>query len=242
MPRIEVAAIPSAVDPEALHGRVAVVIDALRGAPSVLACLYAGAKEVRLFARVDEVRDASQQFNRDEVVLAGEVEGQRPGDFDLGNSPSDFVASRVADKIVLLHAPNATPAHHRSLAAQTRYICSLANVSVQTEALVHTRLDLVLICSGWNGQMADEDYYVAGALIDRLLDNPAFELAPSGEFAQDLFVNNRNRAREVFMGSPGAANLFNAGLVQDFDLCLTPDIYPVLGVIQDDPPRINVRK
>lgn len=242
MPRIEVAVVPSAVDPQALHGRVAVVIDALRGATSVLACLHAGAKEVRLFARVDEVRDAGQEFNRDEVVLAGESDGQRPGDFDLGNSPDDFVARRVEGKTVLLHAPNATPAYHHSLAAQTRYISSLANLTVQAGALINSRLDLVMICCGWQGQVAEEDGFVAGALIDRLLENPAFELAASGEFAQDLFINNRNRAREVFMRSPGAANLFNSGLVQDFDLCLTHDLYPVLAVIQDHPPRINARK
>src|SRR6185295_5022981 len=133
------------------------------------------AKEVRLFDSLDSARAAKAQFPKTAgpVLLAGESQCLRPSDFDLGNSPREHVTEKVGNATIFLATTNGTRAANRAQQAGAKQIfaASLLNATATATALV-PQLDTThtyLLCTGTNGQIAQEEVIGAGAILFALL-------------------------------------------------------------------------
>src|SRR5882762_4456409 len=97
-------------------GRTAcVVLDILRATTSMITALANGAEAIIPVAEISEALAIRQQ--RPEVLLAGEREGLRISpqltggvQFDLGNSPREYIAKTVQGKTIVLTTTNGTRA------------------------------------------------------------------------------------------------------------------------------------
>ena len=85
-----------------IQGRVVLLIDVLRASTTVAVALANGARAVIPFESSDEVIDRAKQFERTDVLLAGERKMHAIPGFDLGNSPREYTAETVEGKTVLL--------------------------------------------------------------------------------------------------------------------------------------------
>jgi 2-phosphosulfolactate phosphatase len=96
--------------PADLQGRVVLVIDVLRASTTVAVALANGARAVIPFESSDEVIARAKQFEREDVLLAGERRMKAIPGFDLGNSPREYTREAVEGKTVLLTTTNGTVA------------------------------------------------------------------------------------------------------------------------------------
>ena len=96
--------------PADVQGRVVLVIDVLRASTTVAVALSHGAKAVIPFESSDEVVARAKQFEREDVLLAGERRMLAIPGFDLGNSPREYTTEAVEGKTVLLTTTNGTVA------------------------------------------------------------------------------------------------------------------------------------
>src|SRR6266496_4628461 len=93
-------------------GRTAcVVLDILRATTSMMAALANGAEAIVPVAEISEALAIKEE--RPEVLLAGERNGLRIRadqtggvDFDLGNSPREFLADKVRGKTIVMTTTN----------------------------------------------------------------------------------------------------------------------------------------
>jgi 2-phosphosulfolactate phosphatase len=170
-----------------------VVIDVLRATTSMVTALANGAEAI---IPVAEIQDAiAIRWQRPEVLLAGEREGlriradQAGVEFDLGNSPREFVSERVQGRTIVMTTTNGTRALCACASAAHVLIGSFLNLRAVANWL-RDQLppNLVLVCSGTRDQAALEDTIVAGGLCERLWPWYASgEVADSAEIARRIY-------------------------------------------------------
>jgi 2-phosphosulfolactate phosphatase len=160
--------LPELVDSRALAGHVLVVIDVLRASTTLAAALAAGVRQVVPCLEVNEARQlAGQQRARGSALLGGERGGLPIAGFDLGNSPGEYTADRVAGQTLIFTSTNGTRAMMRCVGAARVLVACFANLSAAARALAaEPRVEL--LCAGTEGHVSYEDTLLAGGLVDRL--------------------------------------------------------------------------
>jgi 2-phosphosulfolactate phosphatase len=155
--------------PGATAGGIAVVIDVLRASTTIVTALAHGAAVVLPRRSIDDARAAAAA--RAGALLGGERGGLKIAGFDLGNSPAEYTADRVAGKPVVITTTNGTLA----LAACREAVEVLVGAIVNRSAVAATARRLAaargcdaihLVCAGTDGQVTDEDVLAAGAILD----------------------------------------------------------------------------
>ncbi len=164
---IRVYALPQYVAEEELAGDAVVVIDVLRASSTMITALAAGAREIIPCQEVDEARQLAATLPAGQCLLGGERDGLPIEGFDLGNSPGEYSADKVAGKTIVFTTSNGTRALWRARAARRVLIGGFLNASaVVTELAGEDRIHL--LCAGADGQVTRDDVLLAGMLVGRL--------------------------------------------------------------------------
>jgi 2-phosphosulfolactate phosphatase len=157
-----------------LSQTVCVVFDILRATTSMVTALANGAEAIIPVAEISEALAIRQQ--RPDVLLAGEREGVRiPTEltggvqFDLGNSPREYTATKVQGKTIVMTTTNGTRALRACAGAKTVLVGSFLNLRANYNWLQEQRpANLILVCSGTYDEPALEDILAAGAICERI--------------------------------------------------------------------------
>ena len=157
-----------------LGNTVCVVLDILRATTTMVAALASGARGIVPVAEIDEA--VACRRGRPEVLLAGERDGLRIGgdlsggvDFDLGNSPREFLPQIVRGRTIVMTTTNGTRALRACAGAGQVLACGFVNVGATLAWLrEHRPAEIVIVCSGTHEQAALEDVLAAGALCSAL--------------------------------------------------------------------------
>src|ERR1051326_2460008 len=226
-----------------LSKTICVVFDVLRATTSIVTALANGAAAV---SPVADIADALEVRVRDHrMVLAGERDGLRIQrnltgsiDFDLGNSPREFTAEKVAGRTIVITTTNGTRALRACAHAGTVFVASFLNLRatatfLQRELCNHS---LLIVCSGTFEQTAYEDVLAAGALCDLLSPNFAeAQVADSAQIARTLFQLEQNDLTAALKKSRNGRRLLSRPeLSPDVDFCAQRDIFPLVAMMGTD--------
>ena len=222
-----------------------VVFDVLRATSTIATALANGAREVRLFDSLDAARAARREWptTAGPALLAGEQKCLKPEDFDLGNSPREFVTEKIGGATVLLATTNGTRAAVRARSARKLFAGSLLNVTATAQALLPEvdGLHTLLVCAGTNGKLAFEDILGAGAVLFSLMQTTYRADLPFTDgawLAYHAFAGVRSRLPAALRLGAGGINVIDAGLEEDIDYVARLDALPVLARIEDSPLRV----
>jgi 2-phosphosulfolactate phosphatase len=215
---------------------VAVVIDVLRATSVMAAALAAGAARIVTCREISEARELAGRLQGD-VLLCGE-RGCRPIEgFDLGNSPAEYVGSRVRGKTLVLTTTNGTRAIEAAAGAEKLITASFLNLSAVVERLAEART-VHLVCAGTEGEVTAEDVLLAGAIIDQCQARYAAELRDDDstlarqlwrswfatpEIPRDRPYPNPQDLAERLRETRGGKNLVRLGFDQDLQRCAAID-------------------
>lgn len=207
----------------------AVVIDVLRATTTMAAALAAGAEAIAVFADIRELLDSSADWPAAARLRAGERGGRRVASCDLGNSPLDCVAERVAGRRIFLSTTNGTRALQRVQASDNVLTASLTNRQAVVERLLAARHpEIWLLGSGWQGGFSLEDSLCAGAVADGLMEatgGTIAELAGNDEMiaAHALFGAWRDQLSAALRLASHGQRLLGLGCDEDLDYCALLD-------------------
>ena len=223
--------------PSDIQGRVVVVIDVLRASTTVAVALANGAKAIIPFDSSDEVIDRAKQFEREDVLLAGERKMHAIPGFDLGNSPREYTRDVVEGKTVLLTTTNGTVALVGIAGARDVVVASYVNfsaVSAMIRAAARGAADVAIVCAGRDRQFALEDAACAGrysrAVTKRLANVRLNDAAHACCLIDKRYGDGLDR---LFEDSEHGRALAEAGFVEDLAVCGAVDAHPVIPVFQD---------
>jgi 2-phosphosulfolactate phosphatase len=210
--------------PGATAGGIAVVIDVLRASTTIVTALAHGAAVVLPRRSIDEARATTAA--RVGAVLGGERGGVKIAGFDLGNSPAEYTADRVAGKPVVITTTNGTAALAACGDAAEVLVGAIVNraaVAATARALAAARgSDAIhLVCAGTDGHVTEEDLLAAGAILDAAGRDE--ELDDEARGARDRFrglvaagrVGLEERIATAFRTCRGGENLIALGMEAD---------------------------
>jgi 2-phosphosulfolactate phosphatase len=160
-----------------------------------------------------------------------------PG-FDLGNSPLEYVASRVAGRTIVITTTNGTAALAAARGAREILIGAIINraaVAAALRRLAGEGEQVHLVCAGTDGCVSAEDVLAAGAILDAAGADRAGDVLDAA--ARDALAAFRRVAAggdvpaalvAEFRRSPGGANLVALGMEADLPAAAAIDTLPLV--------------
>lgn len=220
-----------------LSRTVCVVFDVLRATSTFVTALANGAEAIIPVAEISEALTLRRE--RPEVLLAGEREGVKIGaaltggvEFDLGNSPREFTAAKVAGKTIVSTTTNGTRALRACTGAQRLLAGSFLNLTTTALAISQNNPHQVLIvCAGTGESTALEDVLAAGALCDLLAAGwPDSAMTDSAEIARSAFQRGQADLPGAVRCARNARRLLaHPELRSDVDFCLQADRFDLIA-------------
>jgi len=229
--------IPSIKDlsPTKIYGKTVIVLDIFRCTSTIVTALANGCREVIPARSELEAKEIAAKLEPNSFVLAGEVRGTKIKNFDFGNSPLEFSQEVIRDKTIILSTTNGSEAIKASKSAKHIIISSFLNVSAACSRAVTYHKDIVIICSGTNGNIALEDLMGAGCHVSRLKhyyqDVMLSDQARTFYYLYNYFKENLN---QVLQTSRSGLNLQHLGYEQDIAFCLQKNLYKLAPVYQNN--------
>ncbi len=217
---------PRELEGRDLSGTCCVVLDVLRATTTMANALANGAAEIRVFAELEEAREAHARFDGPKL-LAGERGCLPPEGFDLGNSPGAFGRDRVEGRTIFMSTTNGTRAIHACRSARHTLVGALLNASATARMIRALNLDVIFVCAGVDGAPGGEDVDGAATIAEMVL-----RLEPATSFSENLqrevavaswLLPSIDRNTRL-LGAPGGANLRRVGLVADIDFASQLDL------------------
>ncbi|MBA3646348.1 MAG: 2-phosphosulfolactate phosphatase [Gemmatimonadaceae bacterium] len=235
--RLDVFFTPGEVKPADVTGRVVAVIDVLRASTSIAVALANDAKGVIPFESADDAMTRAKQFEKGEVVLAGEQKMIPISGFSLGNSPQSFTAEAVGGQTVLITTTNGTKALLGVQGAREVVVASYVNFSAvlaMLRAAARANADITIVCAGNEGNFSLEDSACAGryvrAIPKRLASVVLNDAATASALIDRRYADN---IEKVFKDSTHGQALAAAGFEADLAVAASVDSFPVVPIFQD---------
>jgi len=238
---VHVALTPAEFPALAVGDRAAVVVDVLRATTTLVAACDAGCARVVPVADRDAAWVAAAQYPAGEVLLAGERGGAMIAGFDLGNSPLEFVAERVAGRTLVFTTTNGTEAMLHARRAPVAAAAALVNVPGAARWVLDQGRDLTVLCAGERKAFSLEDAVCAGLVVAHVLaEVGSAELTDAALAAMRLGEHYGERLDRLAVESEWGRKLARQGRTADLDVCLrlaTSSLVPVFedGVIIPGP-------
>jgi len=164
-------------------------------------------------------------------LLAGEQNGFKINDFDLGNSPLEYTAEVVKDKTIVIITTNGTHAIKNSAAAHELIIACFLNIDKVCEYIQEQEHDVVVVCAGTLDQFSLDDALCAGNIIANLVaKDKEIELTDAAFAHKTLYesVENKDLKAVLKEGCQHYTYLENNGFSEDLDYCLRKNSCPVV--------------
>ncbi|MFQ5890273.1 MAG: 2-phosphosulfolactate phosphatase [Gemmatimonadota bacterium] len=232
--RIDVLWTPAGVTGIDLEGRVAVVVDVLRSATTILTALEAGARCAIPAESTEEAMRIANSLGRSNVLLCGERGGVKVEGYDLGNSPMEFTADRVAEATLVVSTTNGTPAMCRAAGADLLLIGCLRNMSSVVRRVRASGLAPAFVCAARHGTVSLDDAVCAGLMVRSFLsDDGQNELSDGARAALEVAAALGRPTADFLVTTAAGKALAEIGLVEDLPYCAAADVSSAVPEMRD---------
>ncbi|EHQ91518.1 2-phosphosulfolactate phosphatase [Desulfosporosinus youngiae] len=234
---MQIEVLPSTGSPRTpyLEERLVIVIDVLRATSTIVTALANGCQAIIPVLTPQEALE--RRLTLPGSLLGGERDSLIIEGFDLSNSPFDYVPEKVGGRRVILTTTNGTRAIRDSIAAPMIWMASFINMqsivsAVLSEFETNKKLQgIVVYCAGTEERFDLADTLCAGMFIDAL--GPNVVLNDLGTAARMLYHSSEDQLVDIIRDSDHGKKLISLGLEKDLVYCATPNILPIVPVVQD---------
>lgn len=226
--KVEVCYTPELIHQFDVTDKTVVVIDVLRATSCMVAGLGSGVKSITPVASVEEC----EALGAKGYMMAGERNGEKLPQFDMGNSPFDYMSKAVKGKKIAATTTNGTRAIDLSKEAPEVIIGSFLNLSAVVNHLAKAERDILLFCAGWKGRYNLEDSLFAGAVCDGLKNQAEFE-SDATISALYLYQAMGKDPHYFISRSNHAQRLSRFGIMKDIEFCSRVDEFQVLPQLEN---------
>ncbi len=227
--KVNVCYTPELINQFDVSDKSVVVIDILRATSCMVAGLGSGVKSIIPVATVEEC----EALGKEGFVMAGERNGKKLDQFDIGNSPFDYMNPKLKGKNIATTTTNGTKAIELSKSAQEVLIGAFLNLSAITQHLKAQQRDTLLFCAGWKGRYNLEDSLFAGAVCDGLKGTAEF----ASDATKSAFYLYQSMGGDLFQAisqSDHAVRLSKFGIMKDIEFCSKKDEFNIVPKLIDE--------
>lgn len=226
---------PHALGNISLENKTVVVIDVLRAVTTICTALAHGARAIIPARDAGHAAQLWGKLRDEQVVLAGERNGFRIEGFAYGNSPLEFVSSETKGRTIVLSTTNSTPVFHRLAQGDLIAGCAFVNLSAVANHLRKIENELLIVCSGKDGEFSLEDTLCGGMLVDRLSSGTgnSCDLNDASYCAKSLYNGHKDNLKDAVRNSEHGRHLRAIGFEQDVEFAVRIDSIAVVPVLRD---------
>lgn len=230
-PRIEVCVSPALLHLYDTQDVVVVIIDVFRATSTIIAALHNGAKCVIPVSTVEECIAIGATIPGS--ITAGERDGKVAEGLQYGNSPSEYPPKFIIGKTLVLTTTNGTRLLHMVKGASKIVIGSFLNLDALCTYLLSMNKNVLLGCASWKDRLNLEDTLFAGAVVNSLRHD--FNIScDSARAAMHLYECSGGDYIGFLKNSSHYIRLSAYGLQGDMEYCATPNLHPVVPVLEGD--------
>jgi 2-phosphosulfolactate phosphatase len=227
MKKIDVCFSPDLIQQYDINDRCVVVIDVLRATSCMVAGLGSGVKSITPVATVEACEALGQQGH----IMAGERGGQKLPQFDLGNSPFEYMRPEFKGKKIATTTTNGTRCIELSKEAPEVIIGAFLNLKAVVNHLKKQSRDVLLFCAAWKGKFNLEDSLFAGAVCHGLKKDFEME-SDTAISAFYLYQSMANDIEYYVSRSNHAARLSKFQVVKDISYCSKTDEFDIVPKLE----------
>jgi 2-phosphosulfolactate phosphatase len=224
--KLDVCVTVDALKEDLIRGKVTATIDVLRASSTIAVALANGCKEVMPQAGMEQAAQLKQRLTKGSV-MGGERGGKKIPGYDLGNSPLEYVPDIVQGKTIIFSTTNGSRAMVKSKAGKRSLVVSFLNITSSARWMAQADQDLMVLCSGREGQFSLEDTVCAGMLIKKIqtFASVAWELNDAARTAVLLYEHHSQDILGMLKSSDHGRYLVSIGFEKDIDYCAQVDLY-----------------
>jgi 2-phosphosulfolactate phosphatase len=229
MYKIEVCLSPELFDKYTLENKIVVIVDILRATSIITTMFHNGLKKL---IPVNSLKEANK-YKNDGYLVAAERNGRKVDFADYGNSPFEFTTENLEGKTLVYSTTNGTNTINIAAKSESVLIASFLNLSSVAHYVVNQKKDVLILCSGWEGNFCIEDSLFAGALTEKLLTSKNFTTnCDSVILSLDLWniakIDINQYIKKIYQYN----RLINLGMEEIVNYCFRIDMTEVLPVIE----------
>jgi 2-phosphosulfolactate phosphatase len=225
MGRIEIRLTTDTVEPEETKGKTCVVIDVLRASTTIVAALARGCASVIPVETPEEAREIARKQG---CLLGGERNGLPIAGFDFGNSPLEYLPSKIKGRSIAFTTTNGTRAMRRCAFAEKLVVASFLNGAAAVRLLRQQRNDILIVCAGTEGWPSLEDTVCGGMLIERL---DTIDISGEAREAVSQWkASRRDLAAMMTHDSEHGLGLVALGFEKDIEFAAQLDAYDIVPI------------
>ena len=227
-PSLEVCLSPALLHLFSTEDTITVIIDVFRATSTMAAALHNGARSIIPVASVEECIALGNRIP--DSITAGERDGRVADGLQYGNSPSEYPKSFVDGKTLVLTTTNGTRLLHMVKGARQIITGSFLNLGAVCDYLLQQECNVLLACASWKDRFNLEDALFAGAVAERVKDSFTINC----DSAMACMSMHRDSGGDYFDYLKRGAHykrLSGFGLESDMVYCTTPDLHPVVPVL-----------
>jgi 2-phosphosulfolactate phosphatase len=219
------------MNPNLLINQAVIVIDVLRATTNMITAMMYGCKEIIPL----ETIEAAKRLKATGDILGGERNCRKLLDFDLGNSPYEYMTPYIKDKRILMTTTNGTRVIQQ--ANQAKYILAGAFLNAQACAMAAMELseDLVILCAGTNDAFSWEDGLCAGLIVNELqkITNHSFQVNDFGLCMLSSYLEVQPKLLQVLLQCTNGKKLSDLGFELDIMYCSKVNISDSVPILCD---------
>jgi len=195
-------------------GYAFVAVDVVRAITTAVTAVALGR---RCFA-APTVGAALQRAARlERPLLAGEVGGELPAGFELGNSPAELARRTDVDRPMVLVSSSGTPLLDATGRCGPTYLGCFRNSRQLGRWLAGRHRRVAVLGAASRGEFREEDQMCCAQIAAALLDAG---YAPQDRTTTELVERWRDAPADAWVGSHSAAYLRRTGQLDDLDFIL----------------------
>lgn len=214
-------------------GKVVVVLDILFATTTMVSALADGATEVVPVMDESAARAEGARRPPEHTVLAGELYAETLPGF-AHPAPLALLAHGVRGKAVVYSTTNGTVAMSQAHAAARVYCGALLNVGrlVEHIAREHPRDTVLIVCSGSGNNFNLEDFYGAGAFVERFAERLGGVADLSDAAKAALALYRHAEAPGALLDCRVGRMMVSRGLAHEVEFACREDAFPVVPALQ----------
>jgi len=237
MNTIEVCVVPSLINLYDTKNKVVVIVDIFRATSIICTLFMNGATKV---IPVNDINEAIA-YKKKGFLVAAERNGKKLDFADFGNSPFEFIPEKVKDKTIVYTTTNGTNTINLCKNFDLVIISSFLNFTSTVNFLINQNKDVIILCSGWEGNPCLEDTVFAGALTEKLIGSGVFSVCNDAAISSlDHWNIAKSDIEDYLKKSFQYKRLLKLGMMKIIMYCISSDITSVLPVFIDN--RLILKK
>ena len=168
--KLDVCLSPELIGTFDTENTIVVIIDIIRASSTICTAFHYGVHELVTVADVE----TTLEYKNKGYLTAGERDGEQLDGFDMGNSPLSFMTPKIKGKKLAITTTNGTKSIDLVYGKLKRnseteiIIGAFVNYQALFQYLKSTKKNVLMVCSGWKGNVSIEDTLFAGKLAGDL--------------------------------------------------------------------------